>query len=165
MTQSTLTTKESPSGKVVPPSGRASLATKRPTKFAPYASTRSLDAILPRERSVERQLASLSLTQRSCVDALKIKWESQNRVDRWFSDDYYLRFARCSPGHPFNFRTAWKVMARFDWRYYELSITKMEAKYSHKGKMMRLCACLKAPFPSANNTCDFSCRLRFRCKD
>jgi len=126
LTTSTLATKESPPGKVVPP-GKALRAVRRPANLAPLVSTRSLDAIVPHERSVERQLASLSLSQRSCVNALKTRWEKYNGVNHWFPDEYYLRFARCSPGDPFNLSTGWKVMTRFDWRYYELSISKMEA--------------------------------------
>lgn len=120
LTMSTLETKESPPSKVL-------FATKSPTNMSALQSTRSLDAITRSERTVERQLASLSLSQRACVNALKLKWERQNGVNHWFPDEYNLRFARCSPGDPFNFANAWKVMERFDWRYYELTMSKMEA--------------------------------------
>ena len=120
LTMSTLETKESPPGKVFFP--------KVLTNTTALHSTRSLDAVTRAERSVERQLASLSLSQRACVNALKLKWESrQNGANHLFPDYYYLRFARCSPGDPFNFSSAWKVMERFDWRYFELSMSKMEA--------------------------------------
>jgi hypothetical protein len=119
LTMSTLETKESPPGKFFFPKGL--------TNNALLYSTRSLDAVTHAERSVERQLASLSLSQRACVHALKLKWERQNGANHLFPDYYYLRFARCSPGDPFNFSSAWKVMERFDWRYFELSMSKMEA--------------------------------------
>lgn len=125
LTLSTLGTNESPSRRSVS-SGKALLDYKRQTAIASIMSSRSLDAIIPRERTVARQLASLSLSQRSCVDALKAKWEKQNAPDHWFSDEMYLRFARCSPGDPYNFMSAWKVMKRFDWRYMKLSMLKLE---------------------------------------
>ena len=49
------------------------------------------------ERSIEEQLASLTEEEKKCVDNLKASWEAKNPTET-FSDEMYLRFARCSPG-------------------------------------------------------------------
>jgi len=40
--------------------------------------------------------------------------------------DWYIRFARHSPGIPFTFQNAWKVMKKFDVRYLDLTAVAME---------------------------------------
>ena len=44
----------------------------------------------------------------------------------------YLRMARNSPGKPFNFQQAWKVMKKMDAKYFHLSITQIEDQVKTK---------------------------------
>jgi hypothetical protein len=94
---------------------------------ASQRSIRSFSAPLnPYERTVKQQLASLSLSQRACVAQLKSQWEEYDGGKNGFPDDLYLRFARCSPGNPFNIKSAWKVMKRVECRYFHLQMSKVE---------------------------------------
>eukprot|EP00568_Trieres_chinensis_P005759 CAMPEP_0183292292 /NCGR_PEP_ID=MMETSP0160_2-20130417/1398_1 /TAXON_ID=2839 ORGANISM="Odontella Sinensis, Strain Grunow 1884" /NCGR_SAMPLE_ID=MMETSP0160_2 /ASSEMBLY_ACC=CAM_ASM_000250 /LENGTH=298 /DNA_ID=CAMNT_0025453219 /DNA_START=10 /DNA_END=906 /DNA_ORIENTATION=+ len=78
------------------------------------------------ERTVKEQIDSLSPEERACVDALKQRWEKKDR-GHVFSDEMYLRFARCSPGATkFNEEAAWKVMKKFNPRYLTLTAEKLE---------------------------------------
>lgn len=82
-----------------------------------------------------QQLLSLSLSQRACVDKLKSQWEEYDESKHVFPDDWYLRVARCSPGDPFNFKSAWKVLKRFECHYFDLQMSKMEKSVLTKVSM------------------------------
>jgi len=78
-------------------------------------------------RSYQQQMSSLSIEQRSCVIQLKTKWEERaDRGNKPLPDEWFIRFAKCSPGKPFDYTTAWKIMKKFDYRYLDLSILSME---------------------------------------
>jgi hypothetical protein len=80
-------------------------------------------------RLFEQQMSALSIEQRSCVLQLKNKWESRlNGIAVPFPDLWYIRFAKCSPGSPFHYKSAWIVMKKFDTRYLSLSIIDMECQ-------------------------------------
>lgn len=81
--------------------------------------------LLPGERSLEEQLASLTLAQRACVFALKTKWEEEEDEEKAYPEAFYLRFARCCPGRPFDYPAALKAMRRFPHRYLQTSICNM----------------------------------------
>lgn len=78
----------------------------------------------PRPRPVEEQLSALPSPHRIVVTTLKRNWEQGGHGG--FSDEWYLRFAKCSPGKPFDYKAAWSVMNKFDRRYMTLNITVME---------------------------------------
>ena len=83
------------------------------------------------ELPIDKQLASLTPEELDVVNTLKQKWESQPQpqVPHHFSDQMYLRFARCSPGPTkFNVKTAWEVMKRYDVRYSNLRVEVLEAQ-------------------------------------
>ena len=79
-------------------------------------------------KSIHWMPATLSIDEQNCVNALKSRWEARkSRSTRQrFTDEWYLRFARCSPGRPFHFPSAWKVMCNFSLRYLDLNIVGME---------------------------------------
>lgn len=84
------------------------------------------------ERSIADQIASLNEAEKKCFDDLKAKWE-KNHPDKPFSDEMYLRFARCSPGKKkFNKDASWKVMKKFDNKYLTLKAEAMEAQLLSK---------------------------------
>jgi hypothetical protein len=111
---------------------------------ASQRSVRSLSALSSNERTVKQQLASLSLSQSACVAKLKSQWEEYDGGKTVFPDDLYLRFARCSPGNPFNVKSAWKVMKRVECRYFALEMSKMEKSVLSKVSMqcVKLCCFL-----------------------
>ena len=49
------------------------------------------------ERSIQEQIDALTPAEKECFDNLKKNWEAKNPT-QGFSDEMYLRFARCSPG-------------------------------------------------------------------
>lgn len=78
------------------------------------------------ERSIATQIAVLDPIERECFDNIKKTWEDKN-PDSPFSDEMYLRFARCSPGKKkFNEKTALRVMKNFDKRYLSLTAVELE---------------------------------------
>lgn len=82
------------------------------------------------ERSIEEQIASLNEAEKKCFDNLKAKWEKTYEP---FSDEIYLRFARCSPGkEKFNEKSAFIVMKSFPRRYLELNAMKIEKQLATK---------------------------------
>ena len=110
-----------------------------PTAF--HCSIRSFDSPIPRERTVEQKLATLSLSQRACVDKLKSQWEEYDEGKHVFPDDWYLRVARCSPEGPFNFKSAWKVLKQFEYHYFDLRMSKMEKSVLTKVSMQSAEVC------------------------
>uniref|UniRef100_A0A7S1Y071 CRAL-TRIO domain-containing protein n=1 Tax=Grammatophora oceanica TaxID=210454 RepID=A0A7S1Y071_9STRA len=62
-------------------------------------------------RTFKEQWSTLSIEQRQCVVALKKRWEQCNPDDT-FADEWYLRFAKCSPGKPFTFKSAYRTMKK-----------------------------------------------------
>lgn len=92
-----------------------------PMRFAPKG-----------ERSFEEQLSSLTEAERECFDNLKEKWQAKHE-DIEFSDEMFLRFARCSPGkHKFVESASWKVMKKFNPRYLSLKAAPMEEQLLSK---------------------------------
>ncbi|GAX22111.1 hypothetical protein FisN_6Hh359 [Fistulifera solaris] len=90
-----------------------------PMRFAPTG-----------ERSIAEQIAALTEAEKKCFDNLKEKWEKTYEP---FSDEMYLRFARCSPGkEKFNEKTAFKVMKSFPRRYLELNAIDLEKQLATK---------------------------------
>ena len=88
------------------------------------------------ERPIGMQIASLSEEERVCFDNLRSRWKDLH-PDRPFSDEMYLRFARCSPGKTkFNEMTAWRVMNRFDRRYLVLTAARLESQLLSKVRVM-----------------------------
>jgi hypothetical protein len=80
-------------------------------------------------RPFNQQMISLSVEQRECVLQLKTKWEKRcQRGLNLFPDHWYIRFAKCSPGQPFDAKSAWTVMRKCDHRYVNLSILAMESQ-------------------------------------
>lgn len=77
-----------------------------------------------RPRSFDEQLMSLPSPHRITVSTLKRNWEQGGHGG--YPDDWYLRFARCSPGVPFDYKSAWSVMKKFDRRYMKLDIAGLE---------------------------------------
>lgn len=99
-------------------------------KTNPWGGSSPLPAV-PTERPIEEQMKSLSITERNCVQQLKQKWESRKSRTP-LSTDLYLRMARNSPGKPFVFHAAWKVMKKMDSRYFTLSITQLEEQINKR---------------------------------
>jgi len=83
---------------------------------------------------VSKQIDDLKPEERACFDALKARWEKKLDKGRHpFSDEMYLRFARCSPGaRKFNEETAYKVIKKFDPRYLTLTATGLEVQLRTK---------------------------------
>lgn len=76
------------------------------------------------ERSTAEQINALTESERTCFDNLKRKWEESNPP---FSDEMYLRFARCSPGKDkFKEAASYKVMKSFSPRYLSLTATDLQ---------------------------------------
>jgi len=103
------------------------------TWSTPPASVRSA------ERTLAEQIESLPIAHRACYNALKSKWELRSGGKKAFPDELYLRFAMCSSPMPFDFKSAWTVMKRFDRRYLNLSITSMHKQLLTRVSMMMLC--------------------------
>jgi hypothetical protein len=105
-----------------------------PMRFAPTG-----------ERSIAEQIAALTEAEKKCFDNLKEKWEKTYEP---FSDEMYLRFARCSPGkEKFNEKTAFKVMKSFPRRYLELNAIDLEKQLATKVIHVFSCfACLNRVF-------------------
>mmetsp|Transcript_52763 Transcript_52763/g.78840 ORF Transcript_52763/g.78840 Transcript_52763/m.78840 type:complete len:667 (-) Transcript_52763:1055-3055(-) len=78
------------------------------------------------ERTIEEQISALSATQKSCFYSIKSTWEEGEGRSRPFTDEYYLRFCRCSPGKPFTAKTAMKIMRKFERRFLSLSVMGLE---------------------------------------
>jgi hypothetical protein len=102
------------------PNHVAAAQVKVVTSFAPSRFLVNPD----QDRTYEQQMASLSIDDRNVVMALKSSWLKSGRPP--FPNSWYLRFARCSPGRPFTFSTAYKTMKAFDQRYMNLTIRVME---------------------------------------
>lgn len=86
------------------------------------------------ERPISDQIAALSESERECFDTLKQKWQNKKPDEAdVFTDEMYLRFARCSPGkHKFKAEASWKVMKKFDQRYLSLRATSLESQLMSK---------------------------------
>jgi hypothetical protein len=84
------------------------------------------------ERSIADQIASLDASEKQCFDELKGKWQAKH-PEFPFSDEMYLRFARCSPGKKkFTTNKSWGVMKKFDHRYLSLTAESMEKQLLSK---------------------------------
>lgn len=82
------------------------------------------------ERTTQEQLDSLTESEKECFTNLKTKWEEKNDA---FSDELYLRFARCSPGkEKFNEKASWKVMKKFDKHYLDVKAADLEKQLATK---------------------------------
>jgi hypothetical protein len=82
------------------------------------------------ERPISVQISALSPKVMACFNKLKQKWEAAHPTP--FSDEMYLRFARCSPGGPCNEKTACKVMKNYSKRYLTLNVTDLESQLQTK---------------------------------
>ena len=135
----------------------------------PSSGTSQLEpscSLLPNQHQQQLPQAAVPLTidERACVSALKQKWEARKSTSKArFNDDWYLRFARCSPGSPFNFFSAWKVMMSFPPRYLDLSILGVEEMI--KNKVMFPVKGLQsvAGYNSECCLCGVSCPPSFAC--
>jgi hypothetical protein len=96
-----------------------------------WSSQTSPPASVRLERTFAEQIESLPISHRACYNALKSKWELKSGGKKAFPDELYLRFAMCSRP-PFDFKSAWTVMKRFDRRYLNLSVTSMEKQLLSK---------------------------------
>jgi hypothetical protein len=84
------------------------------------------------ERSIEEQIQALTESEKECFNSLRRKWEEKHPDDA-FSNELYLRFARCSPGKDkFNEKAAWKVMKKFDKHYASLKAADLEKQLASK---------------------------------
>jgi hypothetical protein len=84
------------------------------------------------ERSIQEQREALDEAEKKCCDDLKKKWQ-QKYPKLPFSDEMFLRFARCSPGSKkFNEKESWKVMKKFDHRFLCLSAEGLEGQLLSK---------------------------------
>jgi hypothetical protein len=84
------------------------------------------------EWPIELQIEALDPNERECFDSLKGKWE-ERYPDSPFSDEMYLRFARCSPGaKTFNKKSSFKAMKKFDKRYLSLTAAGMKRQLMTK---------------------------------
>jgi hypothetical protein len=71
---------------------------------------------ITQQHSIHDQLLHLSMEEKMCYDNLKCKWEEAYKPFPY--NDWYLRFAKCSPGpDKFNESTAWNVMLHFNRKY------------------------------------------------
>lgn len=97
--------------------------------------------VTKQERSIQEQIDSLSMEERMCFHNLKVKWEEEpSNVP--FHDEWYLRFARCSPGgmEKYNEKSAWNVMLKFNRRYDTLRCSHIEKQlYTKVCNQMRHC--------------------------
>jgi hypothetical protein len=96
-----------------------------PMRFAPHG-----------ERTLQEQLDTLTDEERKCIETLKQKWHT-NHPDQPFSDEMYLRFARCSPGiKKFNAKASEKVMKKFNRRYITLTASSLEDQLLSKVRQL-----------------------------
>ena len=110
-----------------------SLSNYVPTnQMTPYPAPGLSRNVSAEQTPYEQQMASLSVEKRACVIHLKMKWERRVHGESVLPDEWYIRFAKCSPGDPFDARSAWKVMTKFDPRYLNLSILSMEKQLLSK---------------------------------
>jgi len=108
--------------------GLPQIAHNRSCSIGSTETSRS-DPVLPVSkafRSFEDQINSLTTAQRSCVYAIKTTWEQGEGKSKPFPNLWYIRFAKCSPGLSFDFKSALKVMKKFDRRFMNLSIMAAE---------------------------------------
>lgn len=107
------------------------------------------------ERSIEEQIEALDLNERECFDTLKKKWE-EKYPDAPFTDEMYLRFARCSPGaKKFSKKSSFKAMKKFDKRYLSLTAAGMKRQLMTKVStgaiiLAMLSICFPLPMPTAD---------------
>ena len=79
--------------------------------------------------SFEDQLSRLTVAQRLCVINLKTTWENgDGNKSRRFPDLWYIKFSKCSPGTPYDYKSALKVMQKFDRRTLTLSVVTIESQ-------------------------------------
>jgi hypothetical protein len=99
-----------------------------PMRFAPQS----------KERSIRDQLDALSASERACLDHIKAKWESKKHgagggthpeQHALFTDEMYLRFARCSG---FSDRSALKTMKKYPRNYQYLTAAALEQSLRSK---------------------------------
>lgn len=111
-----------------------------------------------RPRPFEEQMGTLPSPHRIVVTTLKRNWEQGGHGG--FPDEWYLRFAKCSPGMPFDYKAAWNVMKKFDRRYMTLNIIVMEIFL--RSKIIFPCRGLKNKFGQSSKywTSSSSCMLR-----
>lgn len=84
------------------------------------------------ERSVQEQIEALSESELECFHNLKSTWGRKHPNDG-FSDEMYLRFARCSPGSKkFDEKSALKVMKKFDRHYLDITAAGLEKQLASK---------------------------------
>jgi hypothetical protein len=74
------------------------------------------------------QLVALGLSQLTCYNNLKRRWEKKNRL--LLSDDHFLRYARNSGSKGFDEKAAWNLMKRLKVRYLTMSCWKLEEQLS-----------------------------------
>eukprot|EP00980_Cylindrotheca_fusiformis_P006929 scaffold1443_cov113-Cylindrotheca_fusiformis.AAC.3 len=82
-------------------------------------------------QSFEDILECLKNSEYSCFCKLKKDWED-TFPNRPLKDEMILRFARCSPGPPFDSQSAWKVMKKYDWRYTTLTAKGLKSQLETK---------------------------------
>jgi hypothetical protein len=87
-------------------------------------------------RSITSQIEALTEDEKKCFDAIKEKWECRYPTEK-FADEMILRFARCSPGTPFDKKAAWKTMKSYEKSYISLSIVDMERQLRTKVSFQR----------------------------
>jgi CRAL/TRIO domain len=83
-------------------------------------------------RSFDDQVNEMTMAQRSCVFALKTTWEQCEGKSKPFPNIWYIKFAKCSPGTPYDFKAALKVMKKFDRRFLNLTIMAVERQLSSR---------------------------------
>ena len=101
-------------------------------EMAPYPAPGLSRNVSAEQTPYEQQMASLSVEKRACVIHLKMKWERRVHGESVLPDEWYIRFAKCSPGEPFDAKSAWRIMTKFDQRYLNLSILSMEKQLLSK---------------------------------
>lgn len=88
--------------------------------------TSLLTSVVQNEKTFAKQIVVLPMAHRGYYNALNSKLELRSGGEaESFPDKLYLRFAMCGP-EPFDFKSAWTIMKRFDRRYLNLSITSTE---------------------------------------
>ena len=83
-------------------------------------------------RSFDDQVNEMTMAQRSCVYALKTTWEQGEGKSKPFPNHWYIKFAKCSPGTPYDFKAALKVMKKFDRRFLNLTIMAVERQLTSR---------------------------------
>jgi hypothetical protein len=115
-----------------------------PCRFAPSLT----------ERTLQEQIDLLSMEEKMCFHNLKIKWEENADSEPFISDDWYLRFARCSPGPTkYNEKSAWIVMSKFNRKYDKLTAELLEQQL-----LTKVCFPI---FLFINVGWEISCRLEY----